>query len=874
VAENAATSTVIYTAVTSDADGTLANRAVVYSLKAGVDDEAFLSIDSATGAVRLLDSADFEAKDSYSFTVVATNGDQVSEQAVVASVTDVVETSALTLTTPATASVAENAAYSAAAPTLGGTPIGAVTYTLSGTDAALFTINAATGAVSMIGRNFEAPADAGANNIYNYSVVATDADGNTASQAVVVMVTNVNDAPTGSVTITGTAEENQTLTANTSTVADDDGVGTLNYQWLRAGTAISAAINATYTLGDADVGQAISVRVSYTDGQGTVETLTSAATATVANVNDAPTGSVAITGTAEENQTLTANTSTVADDDGLGTLNYQWLRAGTAISAAINATYTLGDADVGQAISVRVSYTDGQGTIQTLTSAATATVANVNDAPTVANPIANQAAIEDAVFSFTVPASAFADVDLGDTLSYGATLTDGSALPSWLTFDATTRTFSGTPLNANVGTLSVRVTATDGDGLSVSDSFDIAVANVNDAPTVANAIADQIFVVGGAVDSFTFPANTFADVDANTTLTYSATLVGGAALPSWLTFDETARTFSGNPLVAGTTSVLVTASDGALSVTEAFDITSLVAPSLSTTLGGVTNLDVRSKIVLSVGESVTAAAGGTITLTDLGGVGFRGEATTRTQIIDVTDTARVQITGTGANTKIIIDPLHDFDLAANYQLDVSTGAFNGSSSSQPSSAFTSVSFSTVTPGLLASGAAAAVLSQKMNESTGLMATSLKWLDVTNPADDEAGYGIYSEFDAIAADFAFVLKDINSDIETIDLTDTFIQFNNFGANDLIYIDNQDNQDHPTDNLDVQDSQYWLTYNAFTRGDGSSVDPFGADFGGSLLASSINVVVDASVVLPTDQARVYSLLQLNANNWNNHSVMVTG
>lgn len=81
-----------------------------------------------------------------------------------------------------------------------------------------------------------------------------------------------------------------------------------------------------------------------------------------------------------------------------------------------------------------------------------------------ANAIADQLATEDASFSYTVPADAFVDVESGDMLTYRATRADGSALPSWLTFDATTRPFSGTPANGDVGTISVKVTATDGSG--------------------------------------------------------------------------------------------------------------------------------------------------------------------------------------------------------------------------------------------------------------------------------------------------------------------------------------------------------------------------------------------------------------------------
>ena len=57
--------------------------------------------------------------------------------------------------------------------------------------------------------------------------------------------------------------------------------------------------------------------------------------------------------------------------------------------------------------------------------------------------MANQAAVEDQAFSLTIPAGAFADVDVADTLSYALTLGDGSPLPSWLRFDPNTRVLAG-----------------------------------------------------------------------------------------------------------------------------------------------------------------------------------------------------------------------------------------------------------------------------------------------------------------------------------------------------------------------------------------------------------------------------------------------
>ncbi|WP_193061560.1 hypothetical protein, partial [Halomonas sp. 3A7M] len=189
-------------------------------------------------------------------------------------------------------------------------------------------------------------------------------------------VANVNDAPSGGVIITGTTTEDETLTADTSALADEDGLGAFSYVWKADDTAITGATSSTYTLTQAEVGKAITVEVSYTDDQSTAEAVTSAATDSVANVNDAPTGGVVISGTATEDEVLMVS-NTLADEDGLGTVTYQWLRDGNDIPDATGETYTLTQADVGAAISVRARYTDQQGTAEAVTSAATDSVANV-----------------------------------------------------------------------------------------------------------------------------------------------------------------------------------------------------------------------------------------------------------------------------------------------------------------------------------------------------------------------------------------------------------------------------------------------------------------------------------------------------------------
>ena len=193
-----------------------------------------------------------------------------------------------------------------------------------------------------------------------------------------------NQAPTGGVSFTGIATENQILSALTSALADADTLGTLNYQWQRRvddttnWTNISSANAASYTLGKADVGNMIRVAVSYVDGRGTLETVSSGATASVVKFNFEPAGSVSITGTLTQGETLTAGNS-LTDADGMGSVSYQWQADGVDISGATGVTLILAEGQVGATISVVASYTDANGTAESVSSTATAAVANVND---------------------------------------------------------------------------------------------------------------------------------------------------------------------------------------------------------------------------------------------------------------------------------------------------------------------------------------------------------------------------------------------------------------------------------------------------------------------------------------------------------------
>ena len=118
------------------------------------------------------------------------------------------------------------------------------------------------------------------------------------------------------------------------------------YQWLADDADIQGETASTYTLVTDDVGKAIKVRVIFTDNATNEETLTSAATTAVAaKPNSLATGAPTISGTAQVGETLTANTTGIADEDGLtnAVFSYQWLADDADIRARPGNTYTLVD---------------------------------------------------------------------------------------------------------------------------------------------------------------------------------------------------------------------------------------------------------------------------------------------------------------------------------------------------------------------------------------------------------------------------------------------------------------------------------------------------------------------------------------------------
>ncbi|MGG6297230.1 putative Ig domain-containing protein, partial [Leptolyngbya sp. AN02str] len=191
------------------------------------------------------------------------------------------------------------------------------------------------------------------------------------------------------------------------------------------------------------------------------------------------------------------------------------------------------------------------------------TVNAVNNPPIVNQAIAAQTIAQNSLFNFQIPLSTFKDLN-GDPLTYTVTRGNGTPLPSWLKFDAATRTLRGTPKNADVGALGVRVTAIDPSKAGVSTTFGLTVTNVNDAPIVLKPIPNQQAIVA-QVFTYQLGLNTFVDPDIGDTLTYRARLGNGQPLPGWLQFRSQLQKFVAIPPVnaAGNWTIQVIATDKA-----------------------------------------------------------------------------------------------------------------------------------------------------------------------------------------------------------------------------------------------------------------------------------------------------------------------
>ncbi|MBF0296740.1 MAG: DUF4347 domain-containing protein [Magnetococcales bacterium] len=437
-----------------------------------------------------------------------------------------------TITSSATLSVAENTTGTIQTASATDPESDTLTWSLSGTDAARFTINSATGALSFAtAPDYESPVDSGGDNIYNVTItVADNGTGTlTASQALTVTVTNGNETfsagnMTGSVTEDGANASGNLLTGVTS----ETGVG----------------ITVT------------AVRFGATNG-------------------------VIGSGLAGSYGTLTL------DANG----NYAY--------ALDNANATVNALPSGGTLTETFDFTVSDGTL-TRSAQLTLTIHGANDAPTLVTTLTNQNATQGVPFSYAIPAAAFSDPDSGTSLTCSV------AGPAWLTFDASTRTLSGTPANGDVGSALVTVTASDGSGGTVQTVFTMTVANVNDAPT-ATATPGDLTVREAQAFTHALSAGLFTDPDTGDTLTRSATLSDGSALPGWLSFDAQGLTFSGTPTASGNFTIRVKATD--TSGAQAWVDFTIRVEALPTTVSAATSTPAAATVTDGGSGSATSGVG-------------------------------------------------------------------------------------------------------------------------------------------------------------------------------------------------------------------------------------------------------------------------
>ncbi|MYM64942.1 VCBS domain-containing protein, partial [Pseudomaricurvus sp. HS19] len=359
------------------------------------------------------------------------------------------------------------------------------------------------------------------------TVTATDSAGAQVSTTFDLTVNNVNDPPVLA-PVSHTADEGSTTFFGSLTATDPDAGETFTYSTNtgapgfnlnRDGTYSFDPSNGTYNHLAAGQQQDILIPITVMDSHGGVGV--GQVQIKLIGTDDAPkvAGHTQVS-LAEDARAYTSQLS-FFDPDSQNSVEYTTTAHVPGFTLNADGSWVFDPSDAAyqslaegepKTLVIPVTVTDSTGVGSTSSNAITIELTGTNDAPVVSHVITAPAAHEGAAFSFGMPADTFADVDSGDTL----TLSTGT-LPAWLSFDAATGTFSGTPDNGDVGTTQVTVTATDSHGAQTTTTFDLTVNNVNDAPTL-NPISSVSVQEDGIRALGTITAQ---DADAGDHLTYS-----------------------------------------------------------------------------------------------------------------------------------------------------------------------------------------------------------------------------------------------------------------------------------------------------------------------------------------------------------------
>lgn len=346
----------------------------------------------------------------------------------------------------------------------------------------------------------------------------------------------------------------------------------------------------------------------------------------------------------------------------------------------------------------------------------------------------------------------------------------------------------------------VVVRATDSLGLVSDQTLTVNVTNANDNAPVITSGASASFAENGVGAAYIATAT---DADNLGALTYS---IGGSDATR---FNINASTgvvsFQSSPDFEVPTDVgannvydiSVSVSDGVHTTTQAVSIQvtnadeSLAAPAApmlsAVALDNQTSVDVRTNIVLNFDHNLTAVAGKYIRIVDDGGVGYRGESTTNTQVIQATD-PRVTILG----GRVTINPEFDLDFSSNYHVEIDAGAFVSTSTGAAFAGIsnsTTVNFSTVAPAAGGSAGAASVTA----DAAGAMVASMHWWDISSLGSPIAFTGFALNAAGgnnayVTADFTTTSANAANYYDGVGVGDFNVRISNFGAGDLLYIDN--------------------------------------------------------------------------------------
>ncbi|BAQ65620.1 S-layer family protein [Geminocystis sp. NIES-3709] len=569
IEENASNGSVVgITAFAVDNDGT--NNTVTYSLTDNANGR--FTIDAITGVVTVADGSllNFENATSHSITILATGSDtSTSSQNFTITVTDVDE---FDVTTPIDTnnnenSVAENASngsvvgITAFAVDNDGTN-NTVTYSLTDNANGRFTIDAITGVVTVADGsllNFENATS------HSITILATGSDTSTSSQNFTITVNDVDEfdvtTPIDTDNNLNSIEENASngsVVGITAFAVDNDGTNnTVTYSLTdnAGGRFTIDAITGVVTVADGSLlnfenatSHSITVLATGSD----TSTSSQNFTITVTDVDEFDVTTPIDTNNNENsieenasNGSVVGITAFAVDNDGTNNTVTYSLTNNAGGRFTIDTTTGIITVADGSLLNYENNITHNITVLATSSDTSTSTqnftinVTDVNESPIVNNPIVDQNTFEQIVFNFTVPNNTFNDPDVGDTLTYSAILANDDPLPSWLTFNPTTQTFSGTPSNGDIGTISVKVTVTDTSNLFISDIFDIQIQplqtlignSTGGNDTIVGDIGFNIINGGGGNDFIT--GNVLED-----------TLSGGSG-------NDTLKGFEGNDLLDG-----------------------------------------------------------------------------------------------------------------------------------------------------------------------------------------------------------------------------------------------------------------------------------------------------------------------------------